>query len=532
MRLHLSRIRPTRAELRRLLLLGCLLLALTSLSPVGGVTAQAQCGLVDRLDFPIDTTVFTRVQDYASASVRHQGRYHTGEDWYGGRDASLGQVVRAMAAGRVTYAAPQGWGRDGGVVILEHAMPDDTVVYSVYGHITESDLVAFPTPLTCVSAGDPIGVIADVRPAPHVHFEVKTNNPTLPGAGYAWEDPSATGWLRPSQFVRDWQTWLQPAHAWHYRLNTSAGPQPPPVPLDDNSLIFMDAGRIGRLTPDGRNLWRVAPDQPVAALVPYADSALIVYADGTLQPVGRDGALGERWAVSFTPDSAPMPLGGRLVFHLASNALAALDLDTRQIVWSLRDMPPVVRWHSAGNLLALMGADGGLRVVSADGALLDTAQVRAGAAFATSADGGLLAYTSGGLWRVGDDGTWTPFLETAGPGGASAALAFSGGTLYLFDGAVLSARTGAGEQVWAVTLPQVGGEVTLQQVGGVLLLTSSQGNIMALQAGSGALCNTTQAWGVGGGAPWQQPGADGILRLALADQVLGLDWARFIGACG
>jgi len=519
-------------QLARWIAILLLVAALSGLSSFESVAAQAQCGVVAQLDFPVDTTAFVRVQDYASASVRHQGRYHTGEDWYGGRDTSAGQVVRAMAAGRVMHAAPQGWGRDGGVVILEHVMPDETVVYSVYGHITENELVIFPTPLTCVGVGDPIGVIADVRPAPHVHFEIKTNNPTLPGAGYAWEDPSAAGWQRPSQFVRDWQTWLQPAHAWHYRLNTSTGPQPPPVPLDDGSLIFLDAGRLGRLTPDGRNLWRVVPDQPVASLVPYADSALIVYANGTLQPVGRDGALGERWAVSFTPDSAPMPAGNRLVFHLANNALAALDMETRQIVWSLADIPPVVRWHSAGDILALLGADGALRVVSADGALLDTAQVRDGAAFATSPDGALLAYTTGGLWRVSADGAWTPFLETAGPGGGAAALAFDAGTLYLFDGAVLSARSGAGEQVWAVTLPHVGGEVRLQPLGTVLLLTSSQGHVIALQAGSGALCNATQAWGDGRAAPWQQLGDDGLLRLALADQVLGLDWARFIGACG
>lgn len=495
------------------------------------VAAQSQCGMVDQIDFPVDTTAFTRVQDYASASVRHLGRYHTGEDWYGGRDTSLGQVVRASASGRVMYSAPQGWGRDGGVVILEHVMPDDTTAYSVYGHITESDLVAFPTPLTCVQAGDPIGVIADVRPAPHIHFEIKTNNPTLPGAGYAWENPSASGWQRPSQFVRNWQGWLQPAHAWHYRLNTSAGRQPPPVLLDDNSLIFLDAGRLGRLTPDGRNLWRVVPDQPVAALVPYADSALIVYANGTLQPVGRDGSLGERWAVSFTPDSAPMPLGGRLIFHLANNALAALDLDTRQIVWSLPDVPPVTRWHSTPHLLALLGADGVLRLVSAEGTLLYSAPMRDGAAFATSPDGALLAYTSGGLWRVSEAGTWTPFLESVGAGGGAAALAFDGGTLYLFDGSVLSARSGTNEPLWAVTLPQVRGEVALQPVGPVLLLTSSEGDMLALQAGSGALCNAAQAWG-GGAAPWLQLSADGVLRLAFADQITGLNWTRFIGACG
>src|SRR5690606_20891369 len=117
--------------------------------------------------------------------------------------------------------------------------------------------------------------------------------------------------------------------------------------------------------------------------------------------------------------------------------------EARQIVWTLRDVPPIERWHVAGETLALLGSDGALRVVSADGALLDTAQVRDGAAFATAADGGLLAYTTGGVWRVSDEGMWAPFREAAAPGGGSAALALSGGVLYLFDGEVLSALSSA-----------------------------------------------------------------------------------------
>jgi hypothetical protein len=519
-------VRKTR--FRWLAALGLLVLGLAPTQ----VMAQAQCGVVDSISMPIDTNSYVLTQDYASSSVRHHGRYHTAEDWADASGNSLGQPVRAIARGRVTHSAPGGWGRDGGVLILEHTMPDSTVVYSVYGHMTESDTIPFPTALTCVNAGDPVGVIADIRPAPHIHFEIKTNNPTLQGAGYEWENPSSNGWQRPSQFVRNWQAWLQPAHAWHYRVNTSAGPQPQPVQLDDNSLIFLDAGRLGRLTPDGRNLWRVVPDQPVVGLVPFGDAALMVYANGTLQPVSRDGSLGERWAVSFTPDSPPMPLGGRLIFHLSNNALAALDLNTRQIVWSLRDVPPVVRWHSTGETLALLGSDGMLRVISPDGALLDSAQVRDGVAFATAPDGALLAYTTGGLWRVSEEGMWSPFMETAPPGGSSAALAFNAGTLYLYDGEILQAVTSTGETVWAVTLPRIRGNVALQIIGNVLLLTSNEGHIMALQAGSGALCDAMQAWGDGRSPVWQQLDADGTLRLSFADQLLGLNWTRFIGACG
>src|SRR5688572_25737650 len=82
--------------------------------------AQADCGIVDELSFPVNTTAYTLAQDFAVASSRHQGMYHTGEDWYGGRGTSFGQPVSAIAKGRVTYSYATGWGRDAGVVIIEH----------------------------------------------------------------------------------------------------------------------------------------------------------------------------------------------------------------------------------------------------------------------------------------------------------------------------------------------------------------------------------------------------------------------------
>ena len=109
-----------------------------------GARAQTICPQVDRVTPPVDPAAFALVQDYGVRSPRHEGRYHTGEDWALHEASSLGQPVRAVANGTVTYAYPQGWGRDGGVVILEHALPNDTTVYSVYGHLIETDGSPFP----------------------------------------------------------------------------------------------------------------------------------------------------------------------------------------------------------------------------------------------------------------------------------------------------------------------------------------------------------------------------------------------------
>jgi len=464
-------------------------------------------------------------------SVRHHGRYHTGEDWYGGRGSSLGQPVRAAAAGRVTFTSATAWGRDGGVVILEHRLPDDTIAYSVYGHLMETPEIPLPAALSCVPAGAVIGAVGDARPAPHVHFEIKVNDPTLPGSGYSWLDPFSQGWRRPEKFVRNWQAWLHPAHNWHFMANDERGPQTPPVVLDDNSLIYLDSNRLGRLTPDGRLLWRVVLEQPATALVPFADTALVVYAGGEFQPVARDGTLGARWPLPFAPDSAPLALGELLVFHTRDNALVAIEVAERVVRWTLPDVPRVARWHAAGGLLGLVTDAGVVMIVSSGGELVDTARVRDGAAFATSPDGGLLVFTSGGLWRVRPDGTWAEFLATEAAGGRSSAVAFGpGGGLYLFDGEIVQAFGGS-SLVWQAALPRIDGLTRLDVYDSVLLLTSNHGHVIALQAATGGLCNATQVYGSDRAGFWHGLGTDGVLRLAVADQFMGLDWEDFLGAC-
>ena len=137
--------------------------------------AQADCGIVNAVDFPVDRSLFQLMQDYAVPSPRHQGRWHTGEDYSAGPGLTLGQPVRAIAVGRVTYSSPIGWGRDGGVVIIEHTLPDGSIVYSQYGHMMETDSIRFPGVLACVDAGQVIGAVGDIRPAPHLHFEIRVN---------------------------------------------------------------------------------------------------------------------------------------------------------------------------------------------------------------------------------------------------------------------------------------------------------------------------------------------------------------------
>jgi murein DD-endopeptidase MepM/ murein hydrolase activator NlpD len=523
-------------RLAPLALLVCL--SLTFVPPVQAQTPQ--CGYVESIRYPIDTDTFQLVQDYGAPSGRHQGRYHTGEDWYGGRGTSYGQPVHAIAAGRVTFSSPNGWGRDGGVVIIEHTFPDGTTAYSQYGHMTETDRIIFPFVYTCVREGDIIGAVGDARPAPHLHFEMRVNNPDIPGPGYTWTDPALGGWRDPGKLVRNWGTWLSRAASWHADLIDEAGPLTTPVMLEDLSLIYLDTGRVARLSPDGRVLWRVNLNQPAAGLLPAADGGALIYADGRAQIVLRDGTLGETWQVGAALDPAavsggPLRAGDQVLFHTPDNAVIAFDAAGRSILWRLEGIPQPVRWHVTGPLLGVITGDNRLLTIalgSAEPAVIDEARLREPGALASAANGDLLAYLHGGLWRVDGVGTWSLEVVDAPPGGRSAALTTApDGSLYLFDGETIAAYDAALMPRWQADLPAVRGEAALTLYGDHLLLASSDGLIAALDTSNGAVCQQTRIFGEHRARLWRDFGADGIVRIAAADQVLGLDWRAFLGAC-
>ncbi|MBN8619477.1 MAG: peptidoglycan DD-metalloendopeptidase family protein, partial [Anaerolineae bacterium] len=310
-----------------------LLLIAFLLGAAPALRAQAQCGVVTGVSFPVDRSVFQLVQDYAVPSARHQGRYHTGEDYYAGPGQSFGQPVRVIADGRVTYSSPIGWGRDGGVVIVEHTMPDGTLVYSLYGHMIPTDTYPFPERYRCLRAGDVVGAIGDARPAPHIHFEIRTTGPDIPGPGYSIQPPAELGWLQPSRFILNWQTWLLSAHRWHVQLPEDNRLVTPPLILDDGSMLLASRDRLRYASADGRILWRIILDQTPVALTLVDRRPVVVYPNGNLQFINLDASLGERWSVSVPLQSPALPFADRLLFHSADDTLLALTPDRRQIAW-------------------------------------------------------------------------------------------------------------------------------------------------------------------------------------------------------
>jgi len=179
-------------------------LVLTTLGIVPAMNlAQVDCGTADSLIYPVDMTRYTLVQGFSVPSPRHHGRYHTGEDYSIPGGAALGEAVAVIGRGVVTYSYTLGWGRDAGVVVVRHTLPDGTQILSQYGHLTATDDIPFPTIGSCVEQGQIVGAIADVRPAPHVHLEIRLAMADNPGPGYSWVLPEADDpqWRRPSRII-------------------------------------------------------------------------------------------------------------------------------------------------------------------------------------------------------------------------------------------------------------------------------------------------------------------------------------------
>jgi hypothetical protein len=220
--------------------------------------------MVDTLDFPLDPPDAKNVrfggQDFGAFRDAYYG-YHAGEDWWGpgGRASSFGTPVHSIGHGVVTYAEPNGWGRDKGVIIIRHTFPDGSRILSFYGHL-------HPPSVTlrlgdCVVRGDQIGQIGQPRSSPHLHFEIREHMPSSTGRGYWSSDPSKAGWKPPSQFI------------WTYRMRTSPGVEWL-WSSEDNSLQklgFWEGDTVVAITAaeilgidfeDGSLLWEIPRSDP------------------------------------------------------------------------------------------------------------------------------------------------------------------------------------------------------------------------------------------------------------------------------
>jgi murein DD-endopeptidase MepM/ murein hydrolase activator NlpD len=176
---------------------------------------------VDGFDYPVGSgwTYWHGFEDYNQV---FSNTYHAGEDWCTGSNGvcdgeSAEEPVYAIGAGIVKYAADSNY--PGGVIIIEHTLPDEETWYSIYSHVNVNVSVD-----QAVSRGEEIATIYDQAGNSHLHFEIRnfyirnevngedaacgsrhSNYP--PGPGY-WPmcsvssgKPTDMGWVNPSQFI-------------------------------------------------------------------------------------------------------------------------------------------------------------------------------------------------------------------------------------------------------------------------------------------------------------------------------------------
>ncbi|MCA9915759.1 MAG: PQQ-binding-like beta-propeller repeat protein, partial [Anaerolineae bacterium] len=281
-----------------------------------------------------------------------------------------------------------------------------------------------------------------------------------------------------------------------------------------------------------RILWRTLLESPAVALDGWRGSSLLITADGTMQQINVEtGALGESWQVDATFTGAPIVDGDRLLFPTLEGGLQAVDEDRRTLLQTLPNVPDFRRARLLPDgSLAILTPDHRLLYLSAAGDVIDEAQLQAATSLGVSPEGRLLVYSQGGFWQVDSSGEWSLYIEDAAPGGASSALLVTQDRVYAFNQQRLYAYDFNKDLVWDATMPPLTGLVEMQQYDDVLLLTSNHGQIV-LASTEGRFCNQTRIYGNDDAQQWHRLGSDGIMRFAIADQVLGLNWELFTRPC-
>lgn len=348
--------------MRQFLVVLALLAALACAPAVAPATASvsaqdAPCGIVDALDYPLDIrdTLTTRYDDFGLFRSRFGGR-HTGLDVAFNR---RGEPVYAAARGLVTYADPEGWDTEKGVVIVRHTFPDGNIYYTLYGHMEQSDDVQFPRVGMCIERGGVVGVVGwPSRGLPHLHYEIRNFLPDDGGPGYVTENPLLDGWFDPLDFTATWRIRLAPGYV--RSVSFTDVPTIPPAILDDGSSVIANGAEVEAFSADGRMQWRVTADGVVTGLIGLPDNRVVAHTRSGQAFTLSGGRYAALWSVPG-PDAPIHLLRGSadapnvVVFVSDEGGIAAYTPDGEEL-WSLPGERPiigVVDFQSSGDDVAL-----------------------------------------------------------------------------------------------------------------------------------------------------------------------------------
>jgi murein DD-endopeptidase MepM/ murein hydrolase activator NlpD len=484
--------------------------------------AQSECGIVDAIDYPIDIadTLRQGYDDFSLFRARFGG-LHTGIDIGFNR---RGEPIRAAARGRVTYSDVNGWDTEKGVVIIEHTMPDMSIVYTVYGHMEQTDNIFFPIVGACVERGEIVGTIGwPSRGLPHLHYEIRNFLPNDGGPGYVTENPLLLGWYHPMDFTLRWQARLNPAVTGYAELYDF--PTLPPVLLDTGVIVIASGSSLIAYSPPSTRLWQIDMDSVVTTLAGLPGGRMIAHSRSGQVIQMFDGRIVTSWTVEA--ESQPFTvIGESLIFAMQSGGLNAFSADG-SLLWSSEDDARegrVVGFKSGSTGIAIAHRHEGSthwQAYDTSGLPLYEAVFNQSLLF-SAVVGGWIVIDGMDVLRFDVAGSQA-LASTGIAQGRSAALTTDPyGNSYYYAGdreQTLLAIAPDGNILWRVRYPQASRQSPLLDTGGGCLLYAldDDGMLNVFSTTDGALLAQTQLYS--GGAQNSHPRAR-LLRVDEQERVL------------
>lgn len=124
------------------------------------------------------------------------GRRHLGTDWNANQDAN--ELAYASYGGTVTYASKNAGSDRGGVVMLNHTLPDGSKYTTVYMHLEHIPTNILNGTTKLVARGDFLGDSGFVKTGwgLHIHYEVREGHQAgVAGVGFGYHGGAGQGIL-------------------------------------------------------------------------------------------------------------------------------------------------------------------------------------------------------------------------------------------------------------------------------------------------------------------------------------------------
>jgi hypothetical protein len=322
------------------------------IAPFATRAQSAPCGYVDAIDYPIDITdtLTERFDDFGRFRQRFNGN-HTGFDM-GFRRA--GETVRASMRGRVTYSDVAGWDTEKGVVVIEHTLPNNQIIYSLYGHMEEVPGILFPSVGACVERGQSIGVIGvPTLSLPHLHYEIRDFMPNDGGPGYVDHNPALDGWIHPLNFTSLLRLRLSSVDIGS--ITFLDPPDLPPIMLDSGPIVKATGDTLEAFMPPDSQIWRISADGDIEGVVALPGDRVHAYTSRGQAFTLRGGRYAGLWRVPNTVVSV-LALGETLVYINEAGSVEAYD-PVGAPLWALPSGDPSATFLEAiprGDLFALV----------------------------------------------------------------------------------------------------------------------------------------------------------------------------------